>query len=161
MFLFSNLRADWKRTHTSHNQFICKNRSKIPERINECKPILSHDKYLSTWREECVKKAAIQAGYRYTMASTRMESLFDHDNTNHLRSSLSRLASPQRHPLPQNELFVLPYFNFTVSLWDQHPPEKIADCTHYCPSPFLYLPLWRSFRIVLDQQFGAMSIGTT
>lgn len=106
-----------------------------PNKTNQCRPIIDRNETLSTWRESSVSLAAQQAGYHYTIVGSHM---------------------PPRLPLSSitKELVVLPYYNFTAAHWDQHPPE-IADCTHYCPSPFLYLPLWRSFRIALDRQFAA------
>ena len=91
----------------------------------------------------------MQAGYRYTIAGSQMPPLLLSSG-----NMTDDWSSSGEHRQFTKELVVLPYYNFTAPHWDQHPPEKVADCTHYCPSPFLYLPLWRSFRIALDRQFG-------
>lgn len=96
----------------------------------ECQPI-SYDATLTNWREKTVQIAANKAGYQYTTAGPHMP--------------------PPVTTTP--ELVVLPFFNYTSHHHNQHPKEKESDCTHYCPSPFLYLPLWRSFRLTLDRQF--------
>ena len=42
---------------------------------------------------------------------------------------------------------ILPFTDYTRQLHDLHPP---TDCTHYCTAPSLWLPLWRTLRIAID-----------
>ena len=70
------------------------------------------------------------------------------------------VAGPDMPPYPTEsgrpEVVVLPYYYFTAAQYTMHPylSEDVQDCTHYCSSPFLYLPLWRSLRFAMDRQFG-------
>jgi hypothetical protein len=45
------------------------------------------------------------------------------------------------------ELVILPFRNFTHDLHYMHG----AECTHYCSSPHLWLPIWRSLRLSMDR----------
>jgi hypothetical protein len=56
------------------------------------------------------------------------------------------------------EVVVLPYFNFTSQHHGMHPKggdkeDDFQDCTHYCSSPYVYYPLWRSLRLAMERQF--------
>jgi hypothetical protein len=50
------------------------------------------------------------------------------------------------------EIIMLPYAKFTSDLYDLHPDE----CTHYCSTPFLWMPLWRSFRLAMEWKFNGL-----
>jgi hypothetical protein len=62
------------------------------------------------------------------------------------------------------EIAILPYYNFTAKLHDLHIISNInsakneteykGECTHFCSTSFLRLPLWRSFRLAMDRQFS-------
>ena len=78
------------------------------------------------------------------------------------------VVGPHRHhhqppPPPQTtssrssrrHVTVLPFADFTKALHGLHPYEeagggKGGDCTHYCSTPFVYYPLWRSIRMALQ-----------
>ena len=45
-------------------------------------------------------------------------------------------------------LFVLPFTKYTRSLHYLHPGG--SDCTHICYTPFVWMPMWRSLRRILD-----------
>lgn len=47
----------------------------------------------------------------------------------------------------RNELIVLPFRNYTAPLHYLHPGE----CTHYCHTPYLWLPIWQALRIAMDR----------
>lgn len=81
------------------------------------------------WREGKVVKAARAQGYR-------------------LVSALDLPAYDDDSAVP--ELVVLPWWNFTARHFEMHPTE---ECSHYCSSPFLYLPLWRGLRVAVDHRF--------
>ena len=112
--------------------FVCEHRKAKGKVNSECQPIF-YDSELTNWREKTVMKAVSKAGYQYTRVGP------------HMPPRLPNRAAP--------ELVVLPFFNYTSHHYNQHPKEKDGDCTHYCPSPFLYIPLWRSLRLALDRQF--------
>jgi hypothetical protein len=46
-----------------------------------------------------------------------------------------------------NEIVVLPYYDFTIPLHYLHPYE----CTHYCHHPHMWLPVWRWLRIAFER----------
>lgn len=67
-------------------------------------------------RDRAVTKAAQDAGYQ--------------------------IVSPTGASLFADKLVVLPYHNFTAQLHDDHPLDGGAgECTHYCSSPRLWMPL--------------------
>jgi hypothetical protein len=84
------------------------------------------------WREKAIRQAANQSGHNVVVAGPSMPA----------RSTTD--AAP--------ELVVLPYFNFTAPHAKMHPRYG-EDCTHFCSSPFMYYPIWRSLRFALDRQF--------
>ena len=45
---------------------------------------------------------------------------------------------------------ILPFQDFSAARHDLHPEE----CTHFCHTPFLWMPLWRSLRLAMDATFG-------
>jgi hypothetical protein len=47
----------------------------------------------------------------------------------------------------QPELVFLPFRDYTVPLHYLHPGE----CTHYCHSPHVWLPIWRTLRLAIDR----------
>jgi hypothetical protein len=47
----------------------------------------------------------------------------------------------------------LPFFNLTAQLHYLHPSE----CTHYCSTPYLWMPIWRSLRLAMDRQWSTES----
>ena len=49
----------------------------------------------------------------------------------------------------KQELVMIPFRSFTSSLWEMHP--AFPDCTHFCSTPFLWLPIWRSLRVAIDR----------
>lgn len=60
-------------------------------------------------------------------------------------SSESAFRSYSSH---RDELIFLPYRDYTKALHYLHPGE----CTHYCSTPYLWLPIWRSLRLALDRE---------
>jgi hypothetical protein len=48
-----------------------------------------------------------------------------------------------------NELVFLPFRLYTMPLWNVHAGSP--DCTHFCSTPYLWLPIWRTLRIALDR----------
>lgn len=56
----------------------------------------------------------------------------------------------------ESKLVMLPFHNFTAQLHGNHPydPSRaIGECTHFCSTPLLWMPLWRTLRIALDTAF--------
>jgi hypothetical protein len=46
-----------------------------------------------------------------------------------------------------DELVILPYYHFTSEMHQLHPGE----CTHFCHTPYVWLPIWRTLRLALDR----------
>jgi hypothetical protein len=86
------------------------------------------------WRENAFKQAAADANYSYVVAGPDMP--------------------PKNSSTPR--VVVAPWFNFTGQHHQMHPFNPLhpsQDCTHYCASPSLYLPVWRGLRIAMDSEF--------
>ena len=84
------------------------------------------------WRQTVLHRAAHRANYTLHVAGQS--------------PSQPSLRQTTRH------VTVLPFADFTKPLYGLHPYEqggKGGDCTHYCSSPYLYMPLWRSIRLAL------------
>ena len=57
--------------------------------------------------------------------------------------------------LRKGTMTMLPFHNFTAALHGSHPyDEEIGgECTHFCTTPLLWIPLWRTLRIAMDTAF--------
>lgn len=60
---------------------------------------------------------------------------------------------------PGNLLFI-PFRDFTSGLHDLHNPTAIngglQDCTHYCHTPYLWMPIWNGLRLGMDKLIAAV-----
>jgi hypothetical protein len=86
------------------------------------------------WRENAFKQAVADANYSYAVAGSDMP--------------------PKDKSTPK--VVVAPWFKFTGQYYRMHPFDPNSarqDCTHYCSSPFLYLPVWRGLRLAMDSEF--------
>jgi len=103
----------------------------------ECVPYVATGNNTTTqWREQAIFRAAHMAGYSLDVANGS------------LSSNLQKKRQERHH------VTVLPYADFTKPLHGLHPYEaegKGGDCTHYCSTPYLFLPLWKSLRLALVQ----------
>lgn len=70
-----------------------------------------------------------------------------HDAGLSWKSTLDANFSSSPEAENQSELVLLPFRGYTVPLHYFHPGE----CTHYCHTPYLWLPIWRALRIALDR----------
>jgi len=123
------------------------------------------------WRERAVEVASQHAGFQYHVVDGRTRGSIRRQRKNRRRlggsssndavilnstlpSSSNRTEEEEETHTVRPRLFVLPYHNFTHRFHRMHPtnrePDKLQDCTHYCGSPFLYMPLWRPLRLILD-----------
>ncbi|CAB9527288.1 expressed unknown protein [Seminavis robusta] len=100
-----------------------------------CVPLAAGDD-VAGWRERAVSKAAADASYDIVLANSNMP------------------AYPSG--TGNSEVVLLPYFDFTAKQYTMHPFRGDSqDCTHYCSSPFLYMPIWRSLRLAMDRQWSS------
>ncbi|GKY99647.1 hypothetical protein MPSEU_000918700 [Mayamaea pseudoterrestris] len=60
-------------------------------------------------------------------------------------------SAPNFTALPEtlHELVMLPFRQFTKTLWELHP--GFPDCTHFCTTPYVWLPIWRSLRVAIER----------
>jgi hypothetical protein len=80
-------------------------------------------------------------GYRANAMNTVLE------NLNMTMIDASEPGFRSRPLSPQQELVFLPYRQYTGNLFDLHPGE----CTHYCSTPYIWLPVWRTLRLAFDR----------
>ncbi len=92
-----------------------------------------NDSHIIGWREQVVQAKAKELGYKVVVA----------DETFPLAND--------KPVAGQRELVILPFFNLTAKLHYFHPDE----CTHYCSTPYLWMPIWRSLRLAMDRQWSA------
>lgn len=94
------------------------------------------------WREEIVRTTALANGIHVvTMANDE-----------------NLLLAKEHHRTDKKEIVMLPFSNFTAELYYLHPFQNstgVVDCTHFCQTPFLWMPLWRSLRNSVDRTFGS------
>jgi hypothetical protein len=97
---------------------------------SRCVPV-EYDANVSAWRERMVEQATKKALNKYVR----------------IEPPLPPISRNKKRP----ELLVIPYYNFTALHHHMHPS---TECSHYCSSPFIYYPLWRSLRLAMDRQYG-------
>ncbi|GKY96305.1 hypothetical protein MPSEU_000590200 [Mayamaea pseudoterrestris] len=49
----------------------------------------------------------------------------------------------------RHEIVMIPFRQYTLPLHNLH--AGYPDCSHYCSSPFLWVPIWRGLRLALDR----------
>lgn len=97
------------------------------------------------WREPALYQQAKQEGFNYIVAGT---------------GGIHRDEIEFRKPVaPKRDILVLPWYKFTEPFYTSHQDKEPGsegdpDCTHFCGSPFLYYPLWRSLRLAMDRQYA-------
>jgi len=51
-------------------------------------------------------------------------------------------------------LKILPFYHYTKLFYDLHMNKNFNDCTHFCSTPALWLYLWRTLRLALEEIEG-------
>jgi hypothetical protein len=51
-----------------------------------------------------------------------------------------------------NSIGIIPFFNITAARYDLHT-QFAEDCTHFCKSPLLWLPMWDNIYNQLNKIF--------
>jgi len=81
----------------------------------------------------------VDADVEYHCSPIKNESAMGRQNwKNHAASKVIQQLDPN-----STRIHILPFYKITASRHDLHPQDN-ADCTHFCSSPMLYLPLWES-----------------
>jgi hypothetical protein len=107
--------------------------------ITECVP-LHHNRTRST-KTRGVRKAAQEAGYRFL---TLQEYVQNKDGGRE-ESTTPRRITNDNNPT----LVMLPFYEYTRKLLHLHAGE----CTHYCHSTDVWLPIFRGLRLALDHRY--------
>lgn len=93
-------------------------------------------------RDQAVRNAALAVGYDLVPPTA---ATFRNNNDD------------ERHHHNNNQIVVLPFHNFTAKLHACHPHDHgdynnitRGECTHFCSTPLLWIPLWRTLRIAME-----------
>jgi hypothetical protein len=114
--------------------------------LADCVDEIPLDDRLFGWREILTKDIAEKYGYNVLTSDS---SLFERS-----------MNQTQIHRSKNSTLFTIPFLNYTRRLGHIHKrkmnnnTEEYLDCTHFCTSPFLWMPLWRSIRLGLEYQMA-------
>ena len=98
-----------------------------------CAPLSPDDKLVG-WRGRLFRSICQGLGYKLVVADPSKKEIIDTPTSD------------------QRNLVIVPFLNFTRELYDLHPGE----CTHYCSTPHIWYPLWRSLRLSMDWKFGGL-----
>eukprot|EP00980_Cylindrotheca_fusiformis_P000866 scaffold227_cov97-Cylindrotheca_fusiformis.AAC.4 len=113
----------WRETSAQHNDSPGGHYG-LKKESDNCVPIKKgHEK---GYRSAIMQQAAQDTGFEW-------KNIFDEGFSNRSQDG--------------NELVFLPFREYTVPLHYMHPNE----CTHYCYTPYIWLPLWKSIRIAMDR----------
>jgi hypothetical protein len=93
-----------------------------------------------------VEQMAKEVGYGEVVDATTIPQLVRSGSRKRAAAPSSVRAGGKR------ELVILPQRQFLLPLHDLHSSDG-QDCTHFCSSPDLFLPAWRSLRIAMDDYF--------
>jgi hypothetical protein len=104
---------------------------KTRQSTGTCVP-LQDDDNLVGWRDRLFWNMSRDRGYNLVVADPSKKEIADTPASD------------------QQEIVIVPFLNFTRGLYDLHPKE----CTHYCSTPHIWYPLWRSLRLSMDWKFG-------
>jgi hypothetical protein len=109
---------------------------KQPNRTDTCVP--NPQTTVVGWRERIVTAAAKANGFEVHIADETLA------------------TTPTNRKEQHQELIWLPYMKFTSELHFFHPfyIGGVLDCSHFCQSPYLWWPVWRSLRLAVDREFG-------
>jgi hypothetical protein len=122
------------------------------------------------WRELDMQQAALELGFQLHVADPGWNMVqplhfptvlnmtndnYHRDTNNNIINESATMDVAEKNPTgvtysSVGEIVILPFYDFTSKLYDLHPHE----CSHYCSTPFLWLPLWRSFRVSMDWKYG-------
>lgn len=70
----------------------------------------------------------------------------DHNNT-----IASNNITTDKNKTAVNEIYILPFAKYSAKFHELHQGE----CTHFCSTPFLWYPLWRSLRLSMEEKLGS------
>lgn len=116
----------------------------------ECTPLDENEIDLAKWRDQAVKEGAKAASYK----------LIEMKSSNNKTKQQKYPHIKHDESSQQQELVVLPFFDFTKPYYSMHPTGYGgADCHHFCSSPYFYVPIWRSLRLAIDRQYYGGKLG--
>jgi len=96
------------------------------------------------WRDREFTNVALQNGFRVHLAHPRSSP----DEIK--QKALANAETATNNTSNTSNIFVLPFANFSVNFHELH---KANDCTHYCSTPHLWYPIWRSLRLSMQVNY--------
>ena len=54
----------------------------------------------------------------------------------------------------RSDIFILPFANFSSNFHELL--HKANECTHYCSTPYLWYPIWRSLRLSMEVNINSI-----
>jgi hypothetical protein len=154
----------WRETSAQHfdadggDWGLRKTNDTVSTSTNQCVPIRNFTTAAAAWRESKVLAAAKAQGYRVVSAMDTTTPYQLDEPPTWSSSQEDEVVMKDDHsgshptpPPPPPELVILPWWNFTAQLHMMHPA---TECTHYCYSPFLYVPLWKGLRLAMDRRYA-------
>jgi hypothetical protein len=132
---------------------------------NKCVPIQSDDDVIG-WRDRAFTKTSQTLGYTIYTANPRSNPVEIKHNAaiaqkkNRINATADTYAidananaDADAADTAQPEVFILPFSKFSANFHDLHQPI-VNDCTHYCSTPHLWYPIWRSLRLSMEVRYG-------
>ena len=123
--------------------------------IQECVSLQGRRSNLFGWRDKLATELAAQHGMPIVrldelgVRPSGQESITDESN----EQQEHQQRQDQKYDDNKREMVILPFREYTAELHFLHPFDGI-DCTHFCYTPLMWTPLWRSLRIAMDSKFG-------
>jgi len=107
--------------------------------IKECAPLSPRNGTVTFgWRDTDTRQYALERGFTVIDADPSEE------------GRVAPLLTETKNSKNTTELIWIPFRNFSGQLHDLH----LNECTHFCHTPFLWYPLWRSLRLAMERQFA-------
>lgn len=100
----------------------------------------------------CTATKASEISSTSTHLNTMLDALQSLNNPSWSHAFTSDPHFLSSKPDKDKELIIIPFRQYTIPMHNLHP--STTDCTHYCHTPYLWLPLWRSLRLSLDRMMN-------
>jgi len=101
------------------------------------------------WRDRVFTKAAQEIGYRVHLAHPR-SSPDEIKKQAITKVDIATNTSTSGTSIHTSDIFILPFANFSSNFHELH---KANECTHYCSTPYLWYPIWRSLRLSMEVNY--------
>lgn len=120
---------------------------------NKCVPIQTDDDNINGWRDREFIDISRQVGYNIYHANPRSNPVEIIKNYSTIGQNNNENTDTDTDvDTTHQEVFILPFSNFSANFHDLHQQSR-NDCTHYCSTPYLWYPIWRSLRLSMEVKF--------